>query len=384
MAYAASLQGDDGELAAEWERRLKAGYWEIIEKRLVEGPDGCFRAACKVPAGSPLLFEASSCHAALGPDATAQMAQQLESHARKSEALELKSKRFTGESRSPLHAVLASNAKICSREPDMVALFVTCGRLKHSCCPNAFLDSTRREAVLRSLDDLPAGAEVFISYVPVSLGRLGRQAQLGQGYGPCSCPRCEDERTLDPQVAVLCGSCGLQHFSAGETDDAEQSCACGAHFVLADSLRHLAEARKANDFMSKDKNARGNELEKALALETRFRTASISKVIPLQHPQMLQLANNVANCYFYAAKSPGNNKDACWQGFWKYKHYYMDGLEANHGKTCQRDLHYLLSLRRMLLAKFSSAEESLRCRKTFQALCQLHFGESDLPVALLR
>eukprot|EP00913_Durusdinium_trenchii_P032941 g30838.t1 len=90
---------------------------------------------------------------------------------------------------------------------------------------------------------------------------------------------------------------------------------------------------------------------------------------------MLQLANNVANCYFYAAKSPGNNKDACWQGFWKYKHYYMDGLEANHGKTCQRDLHYLLSLRRMLLAKFSSAEESLRCRKTFQALCQLHFGE---------
>ena len=31
-------------------------------------------------------------------------------------------------------------------------------------------------------------------------------------------------------------------------------------------------------------------------------------------------------------------------GFWKYKHYYMDGLEANHGKTCQRDLHYLLSL----------------------------------------
>ena len=34
-----------------------------------------------------------------------------------------------------------------------------------------------------------------------------------------------------------------------------------------------------------------------------------------------------------------------WPGFWKYKTQYMSGLEANHGSTKQRDLHYLLSLR---------------------------------------
>lgn len=31
-------------------------------------------------------------------------------------------------------------------------------------------------------------------------------------------------------------------------------------------------------------------------------------------------------------------------GFWKYKQLYMDGLAANHGKTRQRDLHFLLSM----------------------------------------
>ena len=75
--------------------------------------------------------------------------------------------------------------------------------------------------------------------------------------------------------------------------------------------------------------SRGNELQKALALETRptasfssslklflsrFRTALSSKLVPVRHPQILQLANNVANCYFYAAKVPGSKKDACWEG----------------------------------------------------------------------
>ena len=41
-------------------------------------------------------------------------------------------------------------------------------------------------------------------------------------------------------------------------------------------------------------------------------------------------------------------------GFWKYKRLYMDGLEANHGKTRQRDLHFLLSMRPVpILAKMN-------------------------------
>eukprot|EP00434_Breviolum_minutum_P028825 symbB.v1.2.025498.t1/scaffold2479.1/size78191/4 len=210
--------------------------------------------------------------------------------------------------------------------------------------------------------DLPEGAEVRVSYVPVSLCQQARQAQLGRGFGQCQCQRCQDERTLDPQVAVQC-SCGKAYFQVEGAE--EQLCAvCGVAFQSAEALRHLTEARKANDFMAKDGNARGNEVQKALALETRFRTACNSKVVPLKHPQILQLANNVANCYFYAAKSPGSKQEACWEGFWKYKQLYMDGLAANHGKTRQRDLHFLLSMRRMLSAKCASVKERMECPPT--------------------
>lgn len=382
LDYVASLQrGAERQLVAEWKRRFSSGHWEIMDGQLEE--IDAFRTAKDVKAGTALLFESSACRAAAGPNACEQMARQLEGHARYQEVLQLKGNRFTGETRNPLQSILASNARVCSREPKMVALFVTCSKVPHSCHPNAFLDADGSHGVLRALDDLPKGTKVTVSYVPVSLFQSARQGQLGQGF-QCPCQRCKDERTFDPQLAVPC-ECGKGHFTTGNSGGhgAEQLCkACGATFSLDKSLRHLTEARKANEFMAKDRNAQGNELQKALALETRFRTACGSRAVPLRHPQILQLANNVSNCYFYAAKAPGSKQDACWEGFWKYKRLYMEGLEANHGQTRQRDLHFLLSLRRMLEAKFATAKESIECQKMFQDLCLRHFGESDIPLSM--
>ena len=146
-----------------------------------------------------------------------------------------------------------------------------------------------------------------MSYVPVSLSLKARQQQLGQGYR-CACGRCEEERRLEPQEALVC-RCGRQ------VDCETPSCACGKKFKPEESKRHLEEAvlgpgsswisidfnrfsvifwsksptfevvlplirlrkphfwarrwqaRKANDFMKT--GSRGNELQKALALETR-------------------------------------------------------------------------------------------------------------------
>lgn len=46
-------------------------------------------------------------------------------------------------------------------------------------------------------------------------------------------------------------------------------------------------------------------------------------------------------------------------GFWKYKQLYMEGLEANHGQTHQRDLHFLLS---MCLISKEDLDVSSTCR----------------------
>ncbi|CAJ1376203.1 unnamed protein product [Effrenium voratum] len=371
-AYVASLRPNaDAELVATWQRRLATGYWEILGDSLEEHEAG-FRAKRAVSAGEAVLFEAPRACVAAGPQACDELARRV---AKDREVLQLPGGRFTGEE-DPLRSILSSNCQLCSREPRYVALFLKCSRLVHSCCPNAYVDSTRSHAVVRALDDLPAGAQVSVSWVPVSLCFEARKAQLGQGFA-CACARCAEERTEDPQLRVPC-ACGKATFLSEQ-----RRCACGFRFEPAECQRHLAEACKANEFMAKDGAARGNEIQKAMALETRMHTATASKSIPPRHPQILQLANNVANCYFYAAKMPGKNQDACWEGFWKYKTQYMSGLEANHGSTKQRDLHYLLSLRRMLSAKFPTPAERLQCQEKYTSLCLLHFGEPDIPQSIL-
>ncbi|CAE7334982.1 ASHR1 [Symbiodinium natans] len=376
-----SLSGNAGELGAEWERRRASGYWEILEGRLEKTEDGTFVTCKDVRAGEPILFEAAVAAASAGPDACAALARQCRASPTVLEkVLQLPRARFTGET-GELEAALACNARECSREPGFVALFLACSGIPHSCCPNAIIDSTQTHAVLRALDDMAAGTQVSVSYVSVSLNRQARQSQLGQGFS-CKCARCVSEESTDPQFAVACSSCKEPSFSIVR-EEQKQRCACGAKFLVAEALRHVQEARKANAFMAQAESARGDAVKKAMALEMRLRTATTSaNPAPPRHPQILQLANNVANCYFYAAQTPGSNQAACWAGFWTYKHQFMEGLEANHGETKQRDVHYILSLRRMLSARFSNAEDREKCQKKFQHLCWIHFGEPDVPQSL--
>ncbi|CAE7594254.1 ASHR1 [Symbiodinium sp. CCMP2592] len=376
-----SLAGKAGELGAEWDRRRSTGYSEILEGRLQRSDEGGFVVAKDVLAGQPLLFEASVACAPVGPTACGSLARQCRASPGVLEkVMKLPTGRFTGETRE-LEAGLACNARECSREPGFVALFLACSQIPHSCCPNAIIDSAQTHAVLRALDDMVVGTTVNVSYVTVSLNHQARQSQLGQGFS-CKCSRCVSEESNDPQFTVACSSCKKGSLSLSREDP--QHCkACGAEFVAAEALRHVKEAAKANAFMAKAESARGDAVQKAMALETRLRTATTSaNPAPPRHPQILQLMNNVANCYFYAAQTPGSNQAACWAGFWTYKQRFMEGLEANHGPTKQRDLHYILSLRRMLSAKFSDREEREKHQQKFEQLCLIHFGEHDIPQSL--
>eukprot|EP00435_Cladocopium_sp_Y103_P000620 s5183_g1.t1 len=182
LDYVASLQrGAERQLVAEWKSRFSRGHWEILDGQLCEEIDD-FRTAKEVKAGSALLFESSACRAFAGPSACEQMARQLEGHVRYQEVLQLKGNRFTGETRNPLQSILASNARVCSREPKMVALFVTCSKVPHSCHPNAFLDADETHADvlgnlrrLQTVQDCPEGK--------VDLDDPHNIAQIVQGAG---------------------------------------------------------------------------------------------------------------------------------------------------------------------------------------------------------
>ena len=67
--------------------------------------------------------------------------------------------------------------------------------------------------------------------------------------------------------------------------------------------------------------------------------AHVKNKVILNHPKN-QLRVILLH-FFVALVSLGRGRRG---GFWKYKRLYMEGLEANHGQTRQRDLHFLLSL----------------------------------------
>jgi len=95
------------------------------------------------------------------------------------------------------------------------------------------------------------------------------------------------------------------------------------------------------------------------------------------------LCNNIANCYYYAWRSSQNGGEAEYASFLSFKKRFMAGLETNHGSgTPQRELHYFLSLYRMLQAGFPSRQEELAWAERWVDLCTLHFGQPDLPKAL--
>eukprot|EP00933_Yihiella_yeosuensis_P037989 TRINITY_DN31980_c0_g2_i1.p1 TRINITY_DN31980_c0_g2~~TRINITY_DN31980_c0_g2_i1.p1 ORF type:complete len:432 (-),score=92.67 TRINITY_DN31980_c0_g2_i1:37-1332(-) len=390
-AVSASGKEDGNQEADRWKQRLvEGGYFEVMEGRLEHRSKGYF-AAKDLKEGEALLFEISYCSSPVGVSACEDLAaicrQKEDSSFFKHSFLSLEKGRFTDESGSKgrqLEAILATNARECSRQPGYVALFVAISHFRHSCCPNAFVDSCESQAVVRALQDIKEGQEILVSYVPVSLNLEARRRWLGKGF-ECKCQRCEKEDLEDPQFSVPC-KCSKGKFSAAAGSPEIQVCEkCKAKFQLSEALQHLSECEAANAFMRKSEALRADSYELAKALEKRLEERK--SPAPSLHPQVLQVINNVANCYYYAAKmARGTKKDpkVLLEGFYKYKKKFMAGLEANHGTgTRQRDSHFFFSLHRMLEGSFPSPEERYQIQEQLSILCLLHFGQTSVPEELL-
>lgn len=392
-ALVAALQpGAPAVQKAALEQKLSEGsYSEVLEGRLERRCKGYY-AAKDLKKGDALLFDTALCASPAGPSACATMAKQCnkkrESRFFAEEVMSLETGRFLGETGADgrlVEAILANNARECTRELDYVALFVATSHFRHSCSPNAFVDSSKSQAVVRALCDIPIGKEVFVSYVPVSLDLESRRCRLGRGF-VCSCKRCKDEAIKNPQFIVSC-KCGNGEFNAQKGSADTQVCdACGSTFELAKSLRFLAEFENANKFMLTQKISSSSPQDLAEALEKRLEKYCF---VPPLHPQVLQLINNVANCYYYAMRAPmrtqksRSESEALSSAFHKHKKLFLEGLERNHGMTNQREIHYFRSLYRMLKGTFPTADEHAVYEEKFADLCILHFGQCNLPESMV-
>jgi hypothetical protein len=64
----------------------------------------------------------------------------------------------------------------------------------HSCTPNSTVMFDGRQMILRALDTIKAGDQIFISYIDPTQTRSERRAQLqGQYFFTCHCDKCETD-----------------------------------------------------------------------------------------------------------------------------------------------------------------------------------------------
>ncbi|KAK3019765.1 hypothetical protein RJ639_003752 [Escallonia herrerae] len=89
---------------------------------------------------------------------------------------------------------LACNAHtICDSElrPLGTGLYPVTSIINHSCFSNAVLVFEGKMAVIRAVQSIPKGTEVFISYIETAGSTMTRQKALKeQYYFTCTCPRC--------------------------------------------------------------------------------------------------------------------------------------------------------------------------------------------------
>lgn len=82
---------------------------------------------------------------------------------------------------------------ICDSElrPLGTGLYPVISIINHSCLPNSVLMFEGRLAVIRAVQHIPRGAEVFISYIEIAASTMTRQKALKEQYlFTCTCPRC--------------------------------------------------------------------------------------------------------------------------------------------------------------------------------------------------
>lgn len=381
------------EEAQEMLQVMCAGHSDIIEGRIeladVAGKGRGYVAARGIKKGEVVLYDSSFCVAPCGKDQWMSLGQQCmqksDSQTFKDDLMSL-SPAPGGE--AGLLGILKNNVFECTRDPGFVALFIAAARFNHSCRPNAFIDSSRSQAMVRALRDITPGEEVCVSYVPVASQMERRRESLSQWGFLCHCDRCEAEAASDPQLAVFC-QCGGWDFAAQEGAPQAQTCGeCGASFDREESLRTLAEVREANEFAesAEGKQADPQALVRKLGPLTVLleHGASPSTAAPKRHHESVRLLRNLAEAHAAAAEAIKEPLRSASQGAsLEYRRRYLHAYEANHGRTGQRDGEYLSALYKMTCrVELKDPEERKEWEGKLASFCKTQFGQEDLPSGL--
>ncbi|XP_038718398.1 histone-lysine N-methyltransferase ASHR1 isoform X3 [Tripterygium wilfordii] len=99
---------------------------------------------------------------------------------------------------------------ICDSElrPLGTGLYPVISIINHSCLPNSVLVFEGKSAVVRAVQHIPKGTEVFISYIETAGSTMTRQTSLKEQYlFTCRCPRCSKTGQYDDvrESAILEG-----------------------------------------------------------------------------------------------------------------------------------------------------------------------------------
>lgn len=293
----------------------------------------------------------------------------------------------------PLIRILETHTWECTREPGHVAYFPLAGNFNHSCCPNAFADTSRSECTVRALTDICEGEEVCISYVPVSDNFKKRRQKLRQYGFLCTCKRCEEEGKDDPFVKVPC-KCGEYSFTFGTFSEGvlmDQKCPrCSARFEREHSRNNLLIVSEANRKQGEALMDRSQQYEavwaqmKTLTPLERYVAKGATHGVPPLHLEAIQVLENLAGLHLHLAlRLKGGQKVSAFQSFHRYKKQCLERLEEKHGTlTNHRDACYLRALQLLATTEGCSEEERQGYQQRLEEFCQSSYGQPDLPQTL--
>ncbi|KAI3834983.1 hypothetical protein MKX03_007276 [Papaver bracteatum] len=169
---------------------------------------------------------------------------------------------------------LACNAHtICDSElrPLGTGLYPVISIINHSCSPNAVLVFEGRRAVVRAVELIPQGTEVFISYVETAESTAARQKALKEQYFfTCSCPYCRKGIYMEVQESAIlegyrCKTDKCNGFLLRDSDDRGFVCqTCGLVRSKEEILKISADVKQREDQASQFLSS-GNCLEASVA-----------------------------------------------------------------------------------------------------------------------
>ncbi|XP_065880933.1 histone-lysine N-methyltransferase ASHR1 isoform X2 [Euphorbia lathyris] len=172
---------------------------------------------------------------------------------------------------------LSCNAHtICDSElrPLGTGLYPVISIINHSCLPNAVLVFEGRLAVVRAVQHLPKGAEVFISYIETAGCTMTRQRTLEQQYFfTCSCLRCSKVQDDIQESAILEGYRCIDDKCNGFLlrDSADQGFVCQhcGRLRSKEEVKKLAAeiratSEKASESMSSDSKREAISIYKSI------------------------------------------------------------------------------------------------------------------------